>query len=390
MGLAHMSFRIKLVTVLAAATVLGAGCANADSTRFVYEPFVPGGKPFAKDVERPDLALPLPPGAVDRSPAGNPKNTKQLIVDPSFIKQALDTPSPQPWVWERFYEFFSWSEDDVEQDFWKVFREHLRRGGPPDEQELARFVEHIKKNMVFVEGGSFWFGDWGAREGQPGPVTGDDNNRPPQYVTVSSFSIYRTRVTYGDYDVYSRATGGKFMGDGESYEIKFRFPDYPVLSVSWNDAKAYCQWLSKATGEPFDLPTETQWEYSARDGGKEVYFAGPFPFGGDPLREHLKHHQPRLSASELTSRPVGSYGTGSLGIADMVGYGREWVNDWYTPDISGRENAVDPRGPTAGTERVIRVGSSSGFKTALTRFGERPEAEFNGFRCALSRPSPWR
>ncbi|MBT0963842.1 formylglycine-generating enzyme family protein [Denitromonas iodatirespirans] len=385
-----MSPPFKITALFAALAFLGTGCATAGPQAFVYEPFVPEGKPFPKGVERPDLALPLPPGAIDRSPAGNPKNTRQLFVDPAFIKQALDTPSPEPWVWERFYEFFSWSEDDVEQEFWKVFREHLRRGGPPNEKELAAFIDHVKKNMVFVEGGSFWFGDWGAREGQPGPVTGDDNNKPPQYVTVSSFSIYRTQVTYGDYDVYSRARNGKFMGEGESYEIKFRFPNYPILSARWDEAKGYCQWLAKLTGEPFDLPTETQWEYAARDGGKEVYFAGPFPFGDTPMRDHLENHGRRLSASELTSRPVGSYGTGLLGIADMVGYEREWVNDWYAPDIFGRDHAVDPRGPVSGSERVVRFGSSGMFETAVSRRGEDPDEEFIGFRCALNRLSPWR
>lgn len=383
-----MSLRLRTTALFAALAVLGTGLACAKPQVFVYEPFVPGGNPFPKGVERPDLALPLPPGAIDRSPAGNPKNAKQLIIDPAFIKQALDTPSPDSWVWERFDEFFSWSEDDVEQEFWKVFREHLRRSGPPDEKELAAFIEHVKKNMVFVEGGSFWFGDWGAREGQPGPVTGDDNNRPPQYVTVSSFSIYRTRVTYGDYDVYSRATGGRFMGEGENYGMNFRFPNYPVLNVRWDEAKSYCQWLAKIAGMPFDLPTETQWEYAARDGGKEVYFSGSDPFDPDALELRFRRTE-KLSAGHSISLPVGAMGTGTLGIADMSGTGYEWANDWYSPDIAGRNGSTDPKGPESGTERVIR-GASGGMRTAVTREGSDPKKIYSRwFRCALNQSKRW-
>ena len=378
-----MSLATKILPLAIFASVLNAGCAAADEKPFVYEPFVPGGNPFPKGAERPDLALPLPTGAIDRSPAGNPKNTKQLVVDPAFIKRALDTPSPEPWVWERFREFFSWSEDDVEQEFWKVFREHLRRGGPPDEKELAEFIKHVKKNMVFVEGGSFWFGDWGAREGQPGPVTGDDNNKPPQQVTVSSFSIYRTRVTYGDYDVYSRATGGKFIGDEENYGMNFRFPDYPVIGARWNEAKTYCQWLAKITGEPFDLPTETQWEYAARDGGKEIHFAGSYPFDWDALEQRFRSTE-KLSAGHSISLPVGTMGRSALGIADMSGAGHEWVNDWYSKDISGRSGLVNPKGPDQGTERVARP-VSGGFETVVTRSGRDPHKPYGpGFRCVLN------
>ncbi|MBT0963614.1 formylglycine-generating enzyme family protein [Denitromonas iodatirespirans] len=385
-----MSPPFKIATLFAALAFLGTGCANADSTRFVYEPFVPGGKPFPKDVERPDLALPLPPGAVRRTSDGNPKDEKnRLVLDAEFLNRALDTPSPQPWVWERYGQFFRMAKPEVKAQFWEQFRAHLRRGGPPDAQELASFIEHVKKNMVFVEGGSFWFGDWGAREGQPGPVTGDDNNKPPQHVTVSSFSIYRTQVTYGDYDVYSRATGGKFLADGESIVLEFRYPDYPVWSSRWDDAKNYCQWLAKVTGEPFDLPTETQWEYAARDGGKEIHFAGPHPFDWDALEQLFKSNRGR-SAGLTISLPVGSMLSGELGIADMSGAGHEWVNDWYSQDISGRSGSVDPKGPAHGTERVARP-VSGGFETVVTRRGRDPNKRLGpGFRCVLNSRTAWR
>ncbi len=302
---------------------------------------------------------------------------------------ALDTPSPKPYVWKRLHEFFSWVEPEVEEQFWELFREHLSRGGPPDKAELDTFIERVKSNMVFVEGGSFWFGDWGAREGQPGAVTSDDNNKPPQDVTVSNFSIYRTRVTFADYDVFTRATKRTYKLDGEQYRIQYRFPDYPVMQVNWQDAKDYCAWLAEIAKQPFDLPSETQWEFAARDGGKEVYFAGPYPFDDIKLEKHFVATE-GLSASSSVALPVGAMGEGELGIADMAGTGYEWVNDWYTPDISGRSDVLDPTGPPSGTERVIR-GASGGLRTALTRRGDDPQKKSaRWFRCALNLDEPWR
>ena len=115
-----MSFRFNIVTLLTFATLLGTGCANADSSQFVYKPFVPGGKPFPKAVERPDLALPLPPGAVKRTSDGNPKDEKnRLVLDAEFLNRALDTPSPQPWVWERYGQFFRMAKPEVKAQFWE-------------------------------------------------------------------------------------------------------------------------------------------------------------------------------------------------------------------------------------------------------------------------------
>ena len=358
---------------IATSALFAAACATAE--------------PLPKTSERPDLALPLPPGAIDRTESGNPKSKKRLELDPEFVKMALDTPSPKPYVWKRLYEFFSWVEPEVEEQFWELFREHLSRGGQPNKVELDAFVERVKKNMVFVTGDSFWFGDWGAREGQPGPVTSDDNNKPPQYVTVSSFSIYRTRVTFADFDVFTRATKREFRFDGVGFAIPYRFPDYPV-DVNWHEAKAYCSWLAEISGEPFDLPAETQWEYAARDGGQEVYFAGPYPFDDIALEKRFVSTE-GMSTSSSAVLPVGAMGAGELGIADMAGTGYEWVNDWYTPDISGRTSMVDPAGPKSGTQRVSR-GASGGLQTALTRWGTDPNKQTaHWFRCALNLDKPW-
>lgn len=368
--------RTPVLPLLAIVTsaLFTAGCATAE--------------PLPKTSERPDLELPLPPGAIGRTKSGNPKSDKKLLLDPEFVKMALDTPSPQPYVRERLAQFFRLAEPDVEDQFWKLFRKHLSRGGPPDKAELDAFIERVKKNMVFVNGSSFWFGDWGAREGQPGPVTSDDNNKPPQYVTVSSFSIYRTRVTFADYDVFTRATDGRFKTDGDLYNIQYRIPDYPVKNVTWQDGKDYCTWLAGITGQPFDLPTETQWEYAARDGGKEVYFAGPYPFDDVALEALFRHASDNYGS--IGDTPVGTYGVGTLGIADMAGIGYEWVSDWYTEDISGRSGATDPEGPSTGTQRVIR-GVSGSLRTAVTRRGDDLDSKSERwFRCALNLDKPWR
>ena len=341
---------------------------------------------------------PLPPGAAKWAEYGNTLDSKNdAIIDEAFVRKALDTPSPPKVIAQRMKEILVNLGSDSEEKFWQLFDSHLGRGGPPDKVELQAFIKRVKANTAFMKGGEFWFGEWGLRPGKTGPLL-SDKGRLPQLVKLSSFSIYKTRVTYADFDVFTRATGRPVKKDSVRYSW-YRYPNSPA-DASWPEAHAYCQWLGKVTGEPFDLPTEAQWEYVARDRGKDVYFAGPDPFDVALLEKKMDRLY-KESSENLWGEvgPVGHYGVSALGISGMVGHGNEWMRDWYTPDVLGPNGQKDPTGPKTGTKRVIRPASNSGFYPVTLRYGQaledktldgNVEATRENFRCTLNRPTPWR
>lgn len=341
---------------------------------------------------------PLPPGAAKWTEYGNTLDSKNdVIIDEAFVRKALDTPSPSKAIAQRMTEILVNLGSDSEEKYWQLFSSHLGRGGPPDKAELQAFIKRVKANTAFMKGGKFWFGEWALRPGKTGPLL-SSQGRTPQLVRLSSFSIYKSRVTYADFDVFTRATGRPVMKDSVRFSWH-RYPDAPA-KASWPEAHAYCQWLGQVTGEPFDLPTEAQWEYVARDRGKDVYFAGPDPFDVALLEEKMGRLY-KESSENLWGEvgPVGHYGVSALGISGMVGYGYEWMRDWYTPDVLGPNGQKDPTGPKTGTKRVIRPASNSGFYPVTLRYGKALEGKTldgnveptrENFRCALNRPTPWR
>lgn len=131
--------------------------------------------------------------------------------------------------------------------------------------------------------------------------------------------------------------------------------DHPVVHVSWQDAAAFCAW---AGGR---LPTEAEWEFAAR-GGLEAH---RFPWGDDltPNGEHraniwqgLFPRQNSVEDGHYGTAPVDSYLPNGFGLFNTSGNVWEWCADWFNARHSG-EPLANPRGPEAGTQRVIRGGS---------------------------------
>jgi len=144
--------------------------------------------------------------------------------------------------------------------------------------------------------------------------------------------------------------------------------DHPVLNVTYNDALAMAQWLSKEEGVSYRLPTEAEWEYACRSGSNAQY-----PNGNDPLgllktanvfdRDSAKNWS-RWSDFALDGNdgfaftaPVGSFAPNAFGIYDMLGNAWEWVADWYGENQYSLSTVDDPRGPDEGQVRVRRGGS---------------------------------
>ncbi len=169
-------------------------------------------------------------------------------------------------------------------------------------------------------------------------------------VTVKPFAMGKYEVTFQEYDRYVELTGGRSPGD-ESWGREKR----PVINVSWDDAVAYAKWLSQATGKRYRLPTESEWEYAARSGGKDEIWAGTSD--EEQLADYAVYDQRR------TTEPVGSKKPNGLGLFDMSGNVWEWVEDcWhdnYEEAPTDGSAWLEVNGGDCG-ERVVRGGSWGG------------------------------
>jgi sulfatase modifying factor 1 len=212
---------------------------------------------------------------------------------------------------------------------------------------IQELVAKVKRSVRFIKGGTFDMGDWGTASGQHYDI--DPWSRPLHKVTLDSFSIMAYKVTYDDFDVFTDATGNERI-DMDELSIGDRAPKRPA-GVSWYGAKAYCQWLAKVTNLPFDLPTEAQWEYAARSGGKRVLFA----------TDNGKIERPRNFPKEWTDEKaepplpdVGSFPPNPAGLYGMSENTAEWVSDWFDEDYYKVSPKKNPSGPATGTKKVIR------------------------------------
>ncbi|MFM0042559.1 formylglycine-generating enzyme family protein [Paraburkholderia sediminicola] len=275
--------------------------------------------------------------------------------------------------------------------------------------EVKALVKKSLADMVFVKGGTFKMGDFGPEVSpEKLPYTSQDENKPVHQVTLDGFSIGKYKVTYADFDIYTVATGKPSWPPGKS-QRSYRVPTHPV-GVPWQMAKDYCQWLGKESNLPVDLPTEAQWEYAARSGGKDVAFATDngkyepdrnFP-SSDTIADKLA---PDVGLVQMYLYPVGKYPANPLGLFDMGFDGSDWVNDWFSADYYAKAPAKNPQGPASGTKKVIRGAEGGNDETAMTmyRYGTEPAGHpipVNGgmtipsafitltFRCELQSPQP--
>ena len=114
--------------------------------------------------------------------------------------------------------------------------------------------------------------------------------------------------------------------------------------VSWPEAKAFCDWLSKRSGKKFALPSEAQWEKAAKGYSHRVY-----PWGEN--YDGSQSGTPNTTYAPVASKPTDM---SPFGVLDMAGNALEWCADWYDAQAYVKGTAVDPTGPNVGEERVLR------------------------------------
>ncbi|OLF41324.1 SUMF1/EgtB/PvdO family nonheme iron enzyme [Psychrobacter sp. Rd 27.2] len=226
-----------------------------------------------------------------------------------------------------------------------------------EKKQLDDFLAQQKENMRFIEGGSFEMGDFGHKlDWTDGlPLTGQPDNKPLHKVTLDSFSMNAYKATYGDFDVYSMATGQEKVSTQKN-NLKIRKPNV-AAGINWQTAQHYCQWLGSQLDVPMSLPTEAQWEYAARNRGQYILF--PTDTGEiDPGRNMWTYEQKNAMSEKYdTVAPVpivGLYPPNPLGLHDLSNQNYEWMVDWYDPEYYANSLEHNPQGPETGTEKVLR------------------------------------
>lgn len=269
---------------------------------------------------------------------------------------------------------------------------------------VAQLVDKTRSNLVFIEGGTFTMGDFGA-VGEDGvwrpyfPPTIEEDQ--PHEVTLSSYSLSAQKTTWGDFDTYllanelevfERNFGDTWEREPYQQEAASQFYVEKPATVTWEEAKSYCNWLGGQTALSLDLPTSAQWEFAGRNRGSQEWIYSTHD--GQPLSEHRELAERVQETGEYV--PVGSrLPANPLGLYDMADNGKEWVNDWFS-ETWYRENPqiTDPQGPNEGTKKVIRNFDFSFSRTGASEYLPSSFNEdwviivTNTFRCALQSPSP--
>lgn len=167
-------------------------------------------------------------------------------------------------------------------------------------------------------------------------ISGKDN--PVHEVCVDAFAIGQTEVTQVQWRL--------IMGNNPSY---FSGCDScPVERVSWNDIQEYLRRLNTQTFKNYRLPTEAEWEYAARSGGRQEIYAG-----GDKV-DVVAWYKDNSSNS---THPVGQKKANGLGLYDMTGNVSEWCSDWYAKRYYDDSPLSNPQGPSESCCKVHRGGN---------------------------------
>lgn len=227
----------------------------------------------------------------------------------------------------------------------------------------------LAPELVLIPAGEFLMGSEDAEE----------DERPVHRVHVDDFLLAVQPVTNAEYARFVAETGYRspaiyelpvvVKAGGVERERSFRHVgspyvwedgqpsngrgDHPVTLVRYDDAAAYCAWLSASSGRSYRLPREAEWEKAARGGVDSKRY----PWG-DRLDRNQANFlvDPALKPTHGTT-PCRSYPPNGYGLYDMAGNVWEWVYDWYDARYYGAADPRNPSGPPAGHLRIVRGGS---------------------------------
>jgi sulfatase modifying factor 1 len=222
-----------------------------------------------------------------------------------------------------------------------------------------------------------------------GCASGRDDEKPVHRVWVDGFDLAAYQTTNADYALFLEATS--YPKPLSWNDPNFNHPKQPVVSVSWFDAVAYCEWFTRASGRPYRLPTEAEWERAAHGGpGAGSTWTQPeetenflYPWG-DCQPEQVPDYATRWKTGP---EPVGLYSPNAYGLYNLGDNVHEWCADWYDASYYALSPERNPQGPATGTRRASRGGSWR-HQIKVTRTAARssipPEFKYAdyGFRVA--------
>jgi eukaryotic-like serine/threonine-protein kinase len=246
----------------------------------------------------------------------------------------------------------------------------------------------IGMSLVLVPRGEF-------RMGAPDTDKKARSSEKPQHPVLISRPFYlgAHEVTVGQFGRFVEATGYKTdaeAGRAESFvpgksgnftrskKHSWSDPgfakenDHPVAQISWDDALAFCEWLSRAEDQTYRLPTEAEWEYACRAGTMTRFTTGDEPESlegaANVADRRLKEEAPQAGPGTAApwddgfafTSPVGRFRPNAWGLYDMHGNVWEWCADSFGSYKKGEKRLRDPRGPHGGGPRVQRGGSFAG------------------------------
>jgi formylglycine-generating enzyme required for sulfatase activity len=255
--------------------------------------------------------------------------------------------------------------------------------------------------LVYIKPGVFIMGG-GGDEDSKYHAAGVET--PKHEVAITrGFYIGRYEVTRGQFAAFVKATGYRTKAEkqGTAYakppDARWRWApgvnwsdpkfftqtdDHPVIAVSWDDAKAFCEWAAAKTRRGVRLPTEAEWEYACRAGSTARHFFSDQDGGMDEFAWHGGN-------SGMQTHPVGQKRANAWGLHDTNGNVREWVADWYDAAYYAKSPRENPTGPDTGDLRILRDGCWGEYVShcrSAIRVPRSPSAPYTegGFRAAVS------
>lgn len=219
--------------------------------------------------------------------------------------------------------------------------------------------------QVYVPAGEFLMG----RKNSTG------TSSPQHAVYLNAFWMDRVEVSNAMYLKCLNVGNCTPLASNNIYYQSWIYRDHPVIYVTWYQAQAYCEWAGR------HLPTEAQWEKSARGTDGRLY-----PWGDEPPNPSLANY-----GGSMINEAVSVYryplGASPYGVLNMSGNAREWIMDWFDPEYYKSSPDKNPTGPETGIEKSLRSGSynEDGREILVTkRYNHEPSSAglSRGFRCA--------
>jgi len=237
------------------------------------------------------------------------------------------------------------------------------------------------------------------------------DSAPEHSVTINPFQMERYEVTYEQYMAFLNSMGpnshlngcdgqpclatrnesdtSNVTFDSANYRVPDIIRNFPVTNVTWYGANTYCRSIGRR------LPTEAEWEHAARGSQNTLY-----PWGNTFDTTRANTNRPPADDPSLEgAEPVDSYpnGVSEYGVFNLAGNVAEWVNDWYSDtwysQQAAQQPSLNPVGPPAGVDKVVRGGSWDAvpfFSRSVHRQNHQPNdpTAWIGFRCAADLDTP--